>query len=619
MADNQPGRPRRHRRRWRAAPGRRRRPHVAGRGSPQGARRRPRCAGREAVPRPDHVERRVARAVVGHDDLPRPGEVLAGERASCSPVEATSRKGTTTVTAGPGSDTKRGTVRAVRTGSSSGGSGAADVVVIGSMRRGDLLEHWGAAGVLPTFGELLREGRPRRWPTAWRPCPAIWLELGHRHLRGRQALYYHPAQLRTGRPCSGRSAPTSSIPAATTGRSPAGPGAAAGGPAADGPGPGCGASRSSSGGCTTATSRWPATRRTCSTGCSRATATTRSPPATSTTGWRWTGTSTCRRAAGRRRGQGPHGRGAARERRLGPLRLHVRRVALRRPPVLALLRPEPPCHRPTPRGPPAHAARRLPPARRGGRRAHRGGGARCPCPGGGQPRHGPEDRRAPAPPRGADPPRHGGPSWPAWKLRSAISPGSAAHDPPGPPEGDARPRPPRRRRLALPPRHPEEAAITVSNNRCGGIRFNVAGRSPPAGSPPTRWATSPRSCGPSCWRCGSPPPRSPSSSGSSRPTRPSARPPRRPARPDRGLPVRPRAPWPGVRLAARGAAPPGRPSYPSCPARATTTSRPRLWAWGPGVPAGATLAPANVLDVAPTVLRLLGVGAAGRPRRPPPR
>jgi predicted AlkP superfamily phosphohydrolase/phosphomutase len=37
----------------------------------------------------------------------------------------------------------------------------------------------------------------------------------------------------------------------------------------------------------------------------------------------------------------------------------------------------------------------------------------------------------------------------------------------------------------------------------------------------------------------------------------------------------------------------------------------RLWARGPGVPAGAALAPANVLDVAPTILRLLDVELPG--------
>lgn len=76
----------------------------------------------------------------------------------------------------------------------------ADVVVIGlDAAEATLLETWGAAGVLPTFGELLREGATASLANSLETLPgAIWPELVTGISGGRQALYYHPAQLRTG-------------------------------------------------------------------------------------------------------------------------------------------------------------------------------------------------------------------------------------------------------------------------------------------------------------------------------------------------------------------------------------------------------------------------------------
>lgn len=76
----------------------------------------------------------------------------------------------------------------------------ADVVVIGlDAAEATLLERWGAAGVLPTFGELLRDGATATLANSLETLPgAIWPELVTGISGGRQALYYHPAQLRTG-------------------------------------------------------------------------------------------------------------------------------------------------------------------------------------------------------------------------------------------------------------------------------------------------------------------------------------------------------------------------------------------------------------------------------------
>ncbi|CAN5412785.1 alkaline phosphatase family protein [soil metagenome] len=77
---------------------------------------------------------------------------------------------------------------------------AADVVVIGlDAAEPALLERWAAEGLLPTFAGLVRGGTTVQLANSLETLPgAIWPELSTGVSGGRLGLYYHPAQLHTG-------------------------------------------------------------------------------------------------------------------------------------------------------------------------------------------------------------------------------------------------------------------------------------------------------------------------------------------------------------------------------------------------------------------------------------
>src|SRR4051812_18887905 len=109
-----------------------------------------------------------------------PAKSCAASAASCSAtVLATSRTGSTTVTCGAGPDTKPVRYAPFARVVPREGAVPADVVVIGlDAAEATLLQRWGAAGVLPTFGGLLRDGATASLANSLETLPgAIWPEL----------------------------------------------------------------------------------------------------------------------------------------------------------------------------------------------------------------------------------------------------------------------------------------------------------------------------------------------------------------------------------------------------------------------------------------------------------
>lgn len=77
---------------------------------------------------------------------------------------------------------------------------SAHVLVIGlDAAEATLIERWASAGLLPTFARLSREGTVCRLKNSLETLPgAIWPELASGRSCGQVPLYYHPRQLHTG-------------------------------------------------------------------------------------------------------------------------------------------------------------------------------------------------------------------------------------------------------------------------------------------------------------------------------------------------------------------------------------------------------------------------------------